>query len=177
MIKLLDILRENKILVPRRSPEERQKNYQIALQKKIQQYIKDGGKGNLNLSDTPIQSLPPGFKVGRNLYLKDTPIQSLPNGLEVVGDLYLEDCKNLKSLPNDLKVGGSLDLSGTSIQPLPDGLKVGGSLDLRGTPIQSLPDGLKVGGNLYLKNTPISKKYTEEEIRKMVPGVKGSIYL
>ncbi len=64
MIKLLDILRENKILVPRRSPEERQKNYLIATQKKIQQYIKDGGKGDLYLSNTPIQSLPDGLKVG-----------------------------------------------------------------------------------------------------------------
>ena len=136
MIKLLDILRENKILVPRRSPEERQKNYLIATQKKIQQYIKDGGKGNLNLSNTPIQSLPDG-----------------------------------------LEVGGYLDLDYTSIQSLPPNLKVGGDLYLRGTPIQSLPPGLKVGGDLYLEGTPISKKYTEEEIRKMVPGVKGDIYL
>jgi hypothetical protein len=116
MIKLLDMLRENKILVPRRSPEERQKNYQIALQKKIQQYIKDGGKGNLNLGNTPIQSLPPGLKVGGNLRLSNTLIQSLP-------------------------------------------------------------DGLEVRGNLHLMNTPISKKYTEKQIRKMVPGVKGDIYL
>jgi hypothetical protein len=34
MIKLLDLL-ENRILVPRRSKEERQENYQIAIQKKI----------------------------------------------------------------------------------------------------------------------------------------------
>ena len=116
MIKLLDILRENKILVPRRSPEERQKNYLIATQKKIQQYIKDGGKDNLDLGNTPIQSLPPGFKVGGNLYLDNTSIQSLPPGLEV-------------------------------------------------------------GGDLYLMNTLISKKYAKEEIRKMVPGVRGGIHL
>jgi hypothetical protein len=136
MIKLLDILRENKILVPRRSPEERQKNYQIALQKKIQQYIKDGGKGDLDLRGTPI-----------------------------------------KSLPDDLKVGGYLDLDNTSIQSLPPGLEVEGALYLEGTPIQSLPPDLEVGGSLYLRDTPISKKYTEEEVRKMVPDVKGGIYL
>ena len=62
MIKFIDIL-ENKILVPRRSPEERQKNYFIALQKKIQQYIKDGGKGDLDLSNTPITSLPDNLTV------------------------------------------------------------------------------------------------------------------
>ena len=116
MIKLLNILRETQILVPRRSPEERQNNYQIALQKKIQQYIKGGSKGGLDLSDTPIQSLP-------------------------------------------------------------DGLKVGGYLDLDNTPIQSLPNDLEVGGSLWLRNTPLSEEYTTEEIKAMVPGVKGNIYL
>ena len=89
------ILEQEKILVPRRSKEERQKNYLIATQKKIQQYIKDGSKGELNLNSTPITSL---------------------------------------------------------------------------------PDNLEVRGNLYLFNTPISKKYTEQEIRQMVPGVKGEIF-
>jgi hypothetical protein len=41
----------------------------------------------------------------------------------------------------------------------------------------SLPQGLIVGGDLDLYNTPISKKYNEEEIKQMVPGVKGHIYL
>ena len=95
MIKLIDLL-ENKILIPRRSPEERSKNFLIATQKKIQQYIKDGGKGGLNLA---------------------------------------------------------------------------------GTPITSLPQGLIVGGDLDLYNTPISKKYSKEQIKQMVPGVKGQIYI
>jgi hypothetical protein len=68
MIKLLDLL-ENKILVPRRSPEERQKNYQIAIQKKIQQYIKGGNKGDLYLTNTKITSLPNDLQVGGDLYL------------------------------------------------------------------------------------------------------------
>jgi hypothetical protein len=97
MIKLINLLKENnKILIPRRSTEERQKNYAIATQKKIQQYIKDGSQGDL---------------------------------------------------------------------------------DLTRTPITSLPSGLNVGGNLYLRNTPIFKKYTKEEIKQIVPGVEGNIYL
>jgi len=177
MIKLLDILRENKILVPRRSPEERQKNYLIATQKKIQQYIKDGGKGDLDLRNTPIQSLPDGFKVGGYLNLINCKnLKSLPDGLKVEGDLDLRGTP-IQSLPPDLKVGGSLSLYGTPIQSLPPGLKVEGDLILNNTPIQSLPPDLKVGGSLNLRGTPISKKYTKEEVRKMVPGVKGGIYL
>ena len=56
-------------------------------------------------------------------------------------------------------------------------LIVKGDLNLYNTPITSLPDNLQVEGDLYLRDTPISKKYTEEEIRKMTPGVKGKIFL
>ena len=137
MIKLLDILKENnKILIPRRSPEERQKNYSIATQKKIQQYIKDGSKGDLDLRNTLITSLPSG-----------------------------------------LNVGGGLDLNGTSLTSLPSGLNVGGYLDLNNTKITSLPSDLKVGGGLYLGSTPLSKKYNREEIKQIVPGVEGNIYI
>ena len=162
MIKLLDILKENKtkVLVPRRSPEERAKNYQIALQKKIQQYIKDGGKGYLNLNNTPIASLPDNLQVGGGLYLDDTPITSLPD---------------------NLKVGGDLNLRNTPITSLPDNLKVGGDLDLENTKITSLPDNLQVGGGLYLSNTPFSKKYTKGQIEQMIEDnegyVKGGIYI
>jgi len=135
MIKLIDLL-ENKILVPRRSKEERSKNFLIATQKKIQQYMKDGSKGNLNLAGTPITSLPQGLTVGGKLDLRNTPITSLPQGLEVVDYLDISDTK-----------------------------------------ITSLPQDLTIVGDLYLKNTSISKKYSKEQIKQMVPGVKGTIYI
>ena len=155
MIKLLDIL-ENKILVPRRSKEERGKNYQIALQKKIQQYMKDGGKGNLNLSNTPITSLPSGLSVEGNLTLNHTKITSLPS---------------------DLKVGGFLNLYNTPIKSLPSGLKVGESLYLDSSEITSLPFDLKVEGKVSLYHTPLSKSHTKEQIKQMAPGVEGYIYI
>jgi hypothetical protein len=37
-----------KILI-RRSPEERRKNFLIATQKQLQKYMKEGGRGNLDL--------------------------------------------------------------------------------------------------------------------------------
>ena len=90
MIKLIDLIKENnKILVPRRSPEERQKNYNVVLQRKIKKYIADGGKGDLDLYNTPITSLPNDLKVGGDLSLFNTKITSLPNDLQVGGDLNL----------------------------------------------------------------------------------------
>ena len=71
-------------------------------------------------------------------------------------DLILSNCKNIKSLP--------------------EGLKVGGDLNLRNTTIGSLPEALKVGGNLLIDQTALLE-YTDEELREMVkPGfIKGKI--
>ena len=146
-----------KILVPRRSPEERAKNFLVATNKKIQEYIKNGSQGDLNLEGTPITSLPDNLtRVGGSLYLGNTKITNLPK---------------------DLTVGGYLGLTNTPITSLPDNLTVGGSLDLSNTKITSLPENLTVGGYLYLSNTPLSKKYSKDEIRAMVPNVKGKILM
>ena len=91
MIKLISFLKEENILIPRRSSEEREKNYKISIQKKIQQYIKDGSKGDLDLTNTPITSLPDNLKVGGDLYLSGTKITSLPDNLKVGGGLYLSN--------------------------------------------------------------------------------------
>ena len=117
-----------------------------------------------------------GYKIPFKFKLVYDPNSLTKEDLNVKSDLDLRNIP-IKSLPDGLKVGGYLDLRGTNIKELPNDLKVKGSLDLNNTPIQSLPNGLEVEGNLWLKNTPLSKKYTEEEIKAMVPGVKGNIYL
>ena len=64
-------------------------------------------KGNLNLNNISIQSLPDGLKVEGSLSLADTPIQSLPNDLKVGRSLWLTNTP-IQSLPNNLKVGDYL---------------------------------------------------------------------
>jgi hypothetical protein len=97
MIKLLDLLKEDNPFVPRGSKEEREKDYNRITQNKIQEYIKNGMEGDLDLAFTSITSLP----------------------------------SNLT----------------------------------------------KVGGYLDLRYTPLSKKYSEDEIRAMVPNIEGEIYI
>ena len=155
MISLLQILKEEIQLVPRRSPEERNKNIQASINKKIQQYIKNGSKGNLDLHDTTITSLPDNLQVGGNLDLSFTDIKSLPDNLQVLGNI---------------------DLSSTKITSIPNNLKVGGDLDLSYTKITSIANNLQVDGNLYLINSSITKKYSKEQIKKMTPGIKGKIF-
>ena len=160
MIKFLDILKESddNIFIPRGSKEEKDKVLIRRINDKIQEYIKNGSEGDLGLMSSPIKVLPRNLtKVGGDLLLLYSQIEKLPDNLTVNGYLDLDSCKNLESLPN--------------------GLKVKNFLDLRYTNLTSLPSDLEVDGILILYRTPIADMYTKEQIREMVPNVKGSIVL
>lgn len=200
MIKLKEILMESdelNILLPRRSVADRRKNYLVAIQRKIQQYIKDGSVGDLDLGNTPIETLPDNLthvggnlslentfylnklpdkliKVDGSLHLNGSYIQSLPDGLFVGENLFLHH-SHIKRLPAGLKVGNHLNLYGTQIKELPDNLIVGSSLTAIFSKLEKLPIGLKVMGDFYVSGTPLSKKYTKKELIKLLPGVEGNI--
>ena len=137
--------------------------------------------GDVDLEYSDIESLGNLVEVEGRLDLSYTKtITSLPDNLHVGGSLDIYNTK-IKSLPNNLNVGGFLDLRYTNIESLPDNLHVGGFLGLANTNIKSLPDNLQVGGNLYLENTPLSMLYTKGQIRKMIEDkggfVKHDIYI
>ena len=131
--------------------------------------------GDLNLSDTSIESLGNLESVGGDLDLLRTPIESLGNLHSVGGYLDLRRTP-IKSLGNLQSVGGWLILRGTPIESLGNLISVGENLDLEATPIKSLGNLQSVGGNMDLEGTPLSKKYTEDQIRQMVK-VGGDIIL
>jgi len=116
----------------------------------------------------------PPYSIGGDLDLYNTPIESLGNLLSVGGDLNLFETP-IESLGNLISVGVTLDLRGTPIESLGNLISVGGNLDLRYTLIESLGNLESVGGNVFLKETPLSKMYTKEQIREMV-NVGGEIY-
>jgi hypothetical protein len=117
----------------------------------------------------------PPYSIGGNLDLEDTPIESLGNLQSVGGYLDLSHTP-IESLGNLQSVGGFLYLGGTSIKSLGNLQSVGGDLDIYDTPIESLGNLTSVGGILGLLGTPLSKMYTKEQIRQMV-DVGGGIYL
>ena len=115
----------------------------------------DENYGSLYLTGTLIDSLPNGLTVRENLHLSHhLYIKTLPDDLAVGGNLYLA-CTSITSLPEGLKVGGDLYLADSHIKSLPKGLTVGGRLNLNYTGITSLPEGLKIGGDLHLIGTRI----------------------
>ena len=123
--------------------EDRPERYKRILYKKIQEYIKNGSKGSLNLHNAPIDGLPSNLKtVGSALYLEGTKILELP--------------------PN-LTIGGSLNLNYTPIHRIPEGLRVGGDLWLINTPLgQKYSEDeieykiVELGG--YVKRSIINKR-------------------
>jgi hypothetical protein len=73
-------------------------------------------KGNVDLAESNIKSLPDGLKVGGYLNLRGcTSLTSLPDSLVVGSNLNLRGCTSLTSLPRDLKVEGWLGLKRTPI--------------------------------------------------------------
>jgi len=113
--------------------------------------------GDIDLSDNPnIISIPvDSLTVKGNLNLhRCKNLQSLPNNLKVGGNLHLMYCENLQSLPDNLKVGRHIILAHCkSLRSLPDNLRVvNGTLDLMGCKnLQSLPNNLTtIGYNLLI---------------------------
>ena len=80
----------------------------------------------------------------------------------------------------DLNVEGDFYLYNKPLSSLPDNFQVERHLFLDSTKISSLPDNLTVERHLSLDQTPLAKKYSEEQIRKMIEEkggkVKGRIY-
>ena len=72
------------------------------------------------------------FDLIKHLVKNDIQHTVSDNGnITVTHNLDLEDVSGVDALPDNLTVGGWLDLEGTSITALPDNLTVGGSLYLR----------------------------------------------
>ena len=110
MIKLKDILFEGKpssILVPRRIEDR--------VERMINLYIRNGNKGDLNLSSVDITQLPDNLKtVDGNLYLYFSKITKLPDNLTVNGVLNLQSSK-IKEIPKNLNVLQDLILRNTPL--------------------------------------------------------------
>jgi len=88
-----------------------------AAQQTIEDYLQNGGTGDLRLCKTAISTLPDKLKKVRgSLYLNECKLlKSLPDNLQVKGHLFLATCNALKYLPNKLQVGCDLHLKNTSI--------------------------------------------------------------
>lgn len=78
----------------------------------------------------------------------------LPDGFESAGNLKLSRLP-ITSLPNDMIVGGNLDIRETMIDSLPDGLSVDGTVLAQGTPLSRLGERITVARDLMIQDTNV----------------------
>ncbi|GBQ85895.1 hypothetical protein AA14337_3190 [Acetobacter malorum DSM 14337] len=111
--------------------------------------------------NTEINSLPSQMDVDGYMDLNGcTSLKKLPDELKVGIDLYLSGCKSLTALPPRLIVDRNLDLSGcSSLRALTDTLSLCGYLDLSGCrSLSSLPALLLVREDLGLQDCSALKE-------------------
>ena len=154
MIKLKDIIFESTapdIFIPRRTEDR--------LERMIKQYIRNGSKGNLSLSEMELTVLPDTLK-----------------NINVDGDFFCAGNK-LTSLQNAPKsVGGSFYCSSNQLISLKGApTYVGGEFGCGNNKLTSL-DGAPtyVGGSFNCRYNPV--KFTEEQVRA-VCDVDGRIFV
>lgn len=137
---------------------------------KIVKYIEGGMKGDLEINDPSIETLPDSLthvggslvlyarnlkslgglqKVDGNLNLTGLPeIEALPDSLKYVGgNIEAGSCKKLKSLGGLEKVVGKIEIHSTLVEAFPDSLKYVGQFDWSGArSFKSLGRGLQMVG-------------------------------
>jgi hypothetical protein len=152
MIKLKDILLEAKapsIFIPRRLEDR--------VERMVRIYIRNGSKGDLDLSNMNLTKLPDILKditVGGNFYCGNNNLTSLEGAPKSVGASFA--CSNNKL---------------TSLQC--DHITVGGDFYCSFNKLTSLDGAPKtVGGNFHCYQNPV--KFTEKQVRS-VSDVKGMV--
>ncbi len=130
---------------------------------------------NLNILDSKKIKLPTKLTVKNNLWILRCGITSLPEKLEV-GELQITNTP-ITSLPKNLIFSSpkksKLSFSKTNLLSLPDNLTVN-TLLINTSPINSIPNNLNVNF-LGINNTPLNKKYTKEELKKIIEDKGGKV--
>jgi hypothetical protein len=170
---LTQLLEQDESIFKPRRVEDRLIRHQQEYNKQIQDYIKNGSKGDLYLYRAPIKALPNNLKViGGNLGITDSQIKTLPTGLRVNGRCDL-DQSSIEVLPEGLYVEEDLNIQDTPIKELPRGLHVGNDLFAFGSEIQKVSEDIKIGSGMMLPNTKLTEfpKTTQKEFNRIFVNV------
>lgn len=133
-------------------------------------------RANLNLkSNSGIEKFEGEVLIGSSLFLTSVEnLHSLPEGLKVPGTLRIYYCDNLLELPNGMEVG-KLDLQNSSIKKLPDDIKIEQHLNISRTEIDAneLPSHLQ--DDLVVRTSAFERERTLGQIRRNATRLHKSI--
>lgn len=104
---------------------------------------------------TDVISIPEGSVIEDGLDLKELGSQiKLPKNLTIQGELTLP--KDIEELPENLKVGGTLQIRGTNIEKISPGLSCK-NLDMTGCSLKEIPAGTQIDGDLIADYSELAK--------------------
>ena len=165
-LNILNISNQDKILVPRRSKEERIQARRKAINNAIRKYT-NGGKGDLNLrnADT-INKLPDSIKrITGNLDISKSTISQLPENMVIEGSLTMESMKNF-TLPKGLVIKQGLNAENCTNLTFPDDIRISGDLNLNLCTFSRIPDSITELNNLYITSTPTTYIHSNLTIKE-----------
>ena len=179
MIKLKSFIEESH-LIPRRSKDDRLRNCSMSIQKFLYKYVRNGCKGDIDLSHCPCNiDFPTNMKtIHGNLDISDSPIENLPENLHTINgslnmfrNYSIKNIRNIKSITgvlnaahceklteltsNPLRVDVGIVAHHTGLKKLPETLSTP-SLDISFTNVETISDGIKVSTMLVLNGTQVS---------------------
>jgi len=85
----------------------------------------------------------------------DTNIDYIPENMTVYGGVFMTENKKIDSIPSTFRPMSYMDLRLCTMTSLPDNLIIGGNLDISESLISSWPKKLTVGGDLFIKGTAL----------------------
>jgi hypothetical protein len=91
----------------------------------------------------------------------------IPDGLTVKGGLYLIGCTDVE-LGSNVTVEGNASLYYCKVNEIPDNWTISGRFEISYTNIDDIPNNLKIGKYLNMYHTPLYKKYTIQEVQKLI---------
>jgi hypothetical protein len=114
----------------------------------------------------PLADLESGSVIGGLDLDEFAYVERLPAGLTIEGDLKIGHRSQVRELPTDLRVVGTLDISSSALAALPRGMRVG-ELKLNGK-IAELPTDLVAGKVIVPHGSPVRENWQQlpEVIRR-----------
>lgn len=109
--------------------------------------------GSLIICETKIKEIPDDCLVG-SLDAAKSDLEKLPDNWSVNGNVSLSVCKRFKTLPKNLHVGETLDISRTTVTEIPDDCQFGG-LNATSSELVRLSSSLHVRKYLCIENCPL----------------------
>lgn len=171
MVKLKSFIEESH-LIPRRSKDDRLRNYSISIQRYLKKYVNEGCKGDLVLEDidSRVELMLPNnlIHVGGDFKLKNVNIKFLPDNLTKVNGAMIIHGTTLENLNNIKYIGKHLHIrKGTYMKKLSNDLHVKEGILIRSTKISELPKNLSCR-SLNLLESPITELRGDIHVSKYI---------